>query len=313
MKQRAAFGLCVLAWQAAAHVMSMSSGELTIEGSRARYELRMPLYEIGHVKQPERALLDHIRFGSARVVSRSCREDKANDAFLCSAEYAFSRPVEELEVECTFAAITVPNHVHLLHSTFGGKREESVFDASFTRTTLRFRDPGMGEVAVTESMAGLLRALGGPVQWLFLAALVLAARSRRELIVLGGAFVAGQCASVLVTPWTNWQPPPRFVEAAAALTVAYLAVEILLLPKAGTRWLVAGVMGLFHGLWLYLFIEATGYHAALVTGGAAVGEAAVLSALGWVAAKGWVRRAVPACASALLVFGLAWFWMRLKG
>ncbi len=42
---------------ACAHVVSMSSGDLTIDGSRAHYELRMPLYEIPHVSAPETALL----------------------------------------------------------------------------------------------------------------------------------------------------------------------------------------------------------------------------------------------------------------
>jgi hypothetical protein len=41
-----------LAWLAAtamplaAHVMSMSSGDLTVDGARGHYEVRMPLYEL---------------------------------------------------------------------------------------------------------------------------------------------------------------------------------------------------------------------------------------------------------------------------
>ena len=52
------------------------------------------------------------------------------------------------------------------------------------------------------------------MQVLFIAALVLAARSRRELIVMAAAFLAGQCASVAILPSTGWQPAARFVEAA---------------------------------------------------------------------------------------------------
>ena len=131
---------------------------------------------------------------------------------------------------------------------------------------------------------------------------------------MAAAFVAGQCAAVFAVPMTGWQPAPRFVEAAAALTIAYLAVEILLLPKSGARWVVAGVMGVFHGLWLLLFVQGTRYHPALVLAGAAAGEVAVLAVMGWAAARvAQSRRAVPAVASVLLVFGLAWFWMRVRG
>ena len=305
-------GLLLLAWPAVAHIMSMSTGDLTLAGAHAHYELRIPLYEMSHVTRPEQTLLANVRFRGARVVSQSCRANTAADTYVCAADYTFPSPVDEVSVECTLPSVTVPNHVHLLHVTLGARRQDAVFDASFTRTTIRFHQPGAGEAAVTEAVAGLLRALGGPVQLLFLGTLVLAARSRRELVLMAAAFVAGQCAALAVVPLTAWQPAPRFVEAAAALSIAYLAVEILLLPKAGTRWLVAAALGAFHGLWLLVFIGSTRYRPALVMAGAAAGEAAVLSALGWAASRVASRRAVPALASALLVFGLAWFWMRLR-
>ena len=126
--------------------------------------------------------------------------------------------------------------------------DQAVFDLSFPRATLWFRPPTAMEIAATQTGAGFVRAWGGPVQVLFLAALALAARSGKELVALASMFLAGQVASVLAMPHTGWQPAPRFVEAAAALAVAYLAVEILLLPEAGWRWTIAAMLGLFHGL-----------------------------------------------------------------
>jgi hypothetical protein len=297
-----------------AHVVSMSSGDLTISGLDLHYELRMPLYEISHVAQPEQVLLDHLRFGDARRISQQCRTDNATNNYVCAADYRLAAPVEELEVECTLASATVPNHVHLLHATMNGKRDHAVFDLSFTRSRLRFHDPTASEIVIQESIAGFLRALGGAVQLLFLGALALAARSRRELLLLAAMFIAGQCATVWVVPLTGWQPASRFVEAAAALTVAYLAVEILLLPGAGSRWLIAAVLGAFHGLYFHLFVQSTGYHAALVLAGAAVGEAVAIVILAFALRKlsGLGKRLVPACASVLLVFGLAWFFLRLR-
>src|SRR3954452_4572671 len=198
---------------AAAHVMSMSSGDLTVTGARAHYELRMPLYETAHVKNPERVLLEHIRFNGAQLAHSECHADPARDAYLCAADYEFRAPVDRVSVECTFAAITVPNHVHLLRAEMGGKRDEAIFDLGFTSATLRFRPPTKLETAVTQAGAGFVRALGGAVQILFLAALVIAARSRRELLAIAAMFLLGQTASVLVMPHIAWQPAPRFVEA----------------------------------------------------------------------------------------------------
>src|SRR5262249_10589887 len=108
---------------------------------------------------------------------------------------------------------------------------------------------------------------------------------------------------------------PRFVEAAAALTVAYLAVEILLLPASATRWLIVAVLGAFHGLYFLLFVQSTGYHAALVFAGAAAGGAAGVAIVAYLLGrlKGMSKRLAPACASALLVCGLAWFFLGLRG
>jgi HupE / UreJ protein len=295
----------------------MSSGDLAVDGTKARYELRMPLYEIAHVPQPGRTLLEHVRFAGAALTASNCVEDKARDLYICRAEYSYGRPPEQVEVECTLAAVTVPNHVHMLRAEMAGKHDQALFDLSFTRATLRFRPPTAAEVATEEAGAGAMRALGGPVQILFLAALALAARSRRELLALAVMFVAGQVAAVVVTPHTSWQPAPRFVEAAAALAVAYLAVEVLLLPKAGARWMVAGVLGVFHGLYFHLFLQTAEYRPGWVLAGAALVELAVIAVLALVFSRlaRWAHalRPVQVSAAALLLFGMVWFVLRLVG
>jgi HupE / UreJ protein len=312
--------LTLLSFPALAHVMSMSSGDLTIRGAHAHYEFRLPLYELTHVSQPERSLFDHIVFSSggqpARLLSETCHQDAPTGSYICAADYEFSAPVDTLDVQCTFYAVTVPNHVHLLRADNNGKRDEAVFDISFPSATLRFRPPSAVGIAVTQIAAGCMRALGGPVQILFLAALALAARSRRELILLTAMFLAGQIGATLLVPLTRWQPAPRFVEAAAALTVAYLAVEIALLPQAGTRWLILTILGAFHGLYFELFLRTSGYHAAYVLSGAALVElltialfALLFSRLSKLTAA---LKPVPALASLLFVIGMAWFILRLK-
>jgi len=301
---------------AAAHVVSMSTGELGIDGARAHYELHMPLYEVAHVQTPETTLLQHIHFFSAgreaRLLRSQCAADKARDSYVCTADYEFAAPVEKLDVECTFPAITVPNHVHLLRAQLGGKEDQGVFDLTFTRTTLRFRPPAPMEIMAVQSGAGAVRALGGLAQVLFLVTLAMTARGRKELLAMAAMFLAGQVLCVFIVPHTNWLPTPRFVEAAAALTVAYLAVEALLLPQAGSRWLVAGALGAFHGLYFCLFLQNTGYRAPLVLAGAALAEIVVLGVLALLLLRAGrlVHRVGEA---ALLACGLFWFVLRLNG
>ncbi len=301
------------------HMVSMSTGELKVTGNRADYELKMPAYEAEHVKDPDRTLLEHIRFRSGgaygKLLSKNC--GKQQDTYQCQATYEFAAPVEDLEVECTFAAVTVPNHVHLLRAYRGDKTDQAVFDLSYTTAEIRFRPPAPWEVFAKESGAGFLRAVGGGAPLLFLVSLALAARSRRELLLLAGAFIAGETIACQAAPRWSLLLTPRFIEAAAALTIAYLAFEILLLPNSGQRWLVVGALGLFHGAYFSLFLVTTGYRLWNFMGGVVVGELLVLGLFYLVlrAARKlrWMARAVPVAASLLLTTGVVWFAMRVWG
>jgi hypothetical protein len=303
-------------WPLAAHMVSLSTGELRLEGRLARYELRMPLYEIVHVRNPERELTAAVRFAGAQLRESSCAADAAAGAYLCRATYEFPEPVEEVEVESRLHAVTVPNHVHLLRAVKGDKSDQAVLDLSFPRATLRFEPPTAFDIAVRQMGAGLLRAAAGAAQLLFVLALVLAARGRRELVALGAMFVAGEAVSCLAAPYLGFRPAARFIEAAAALTIAYLAAEVLLLPAAGGRWAVAGVLGTFHGLYFAEFVRSSGYRAAWVLLGAAAAEVTLLGVLGLASLRGLraeMRARVNRMGGGLLLMvGLVWFGLRLR-
>jgi len=302
----------------AAHMVSMSTGELKIDGNRAHYELRIPMYEVAHVHEPEHTLLDHIRFKSSgawgKPTGQACRDEQGT--YICVADYEFPAPVEELTVECTLTAVTVPNHVHLLRAYRGDKTDQAVFDLSFTAAEIRFRPPTVWETTVKEVTAGFMRAAGGLAPLLFLASLALAARSRRELFALTASFLAAESIACLLIPRTAVPLSPRFIEAAAALTVAYLAFEILLLPNSQIRWLVVGVLGLFHGAYFSVFLAESGFHAAGFLCGVAAAELLLIALFAFVLTRlirlASIPRAVPVAASLLLTIGLVWFFVRLR-
>ena len=307
-----------LAMPLGAHMVSMSTGELKVDGNRAHYELRMPSYEVAHVREPEHTLLEHIRFRSggawAKLAAQSCADQQGT--YICNADYEFPAPVDELLIECTYPSATVPNHVHLLRAYRGDKTDQAVFDLSFTSAEIRFRPPTALETALKESAAGFMRAAGGLAPLLFLASLVLAARTRRELIGLTAAFLVAESLACVIAPRITFPLSPRFIEAAAALTIAYLAFEIILLPTSGMRWLVVGVLGLFHGAYFSIFLAESGYNAATFLCGVAVAELLLILIFAF-ALDRLIRftkfsRAVPAAAGLLLAVGVVWFLWRLK-
>jgi hypothetical protein len=230
-----------------AHVVSMSSGELTVDGRNAIYELRMPFYELQHVTNPQTQLLDHVHFADARLVSSNCIQEQ--DAYICTAHYEFARPIpDSVEIECTLFQVTVPNHVHLLHAVQGPNADQVVFDQTFTKAEARFHPPSRAELIARGVAGGIVRLLKSLAAMLFLAALALAARSARETALFIALFLAGEWIALPLAPRIPLAFSPAFLESAMALTTAYLAVEILLLPDSTARWMAVPVLGLVHGL-----------------------------------------------------------------
>ncbi len=284
-----------------AHVVSISTGELRVDGPLAVYELRMPMYEVAHVAHPETELMDHVRFVGAHRVSSTCHQED-ND-YVCVANLEFARRIDRVEVECTLYQITVPNHVHLLHVVEGSNSDQAVFDQTVPRGEVRFRPPSPMEVFARGLAGGISRAIVSPAA-LFLIGLVLAARSPREAALLAVMYLAGEWIARPIAPRIPWPLAPRFIEAAMALTVAYLAVEILALPTAGKRWTIVLVLGLFHGLAFAAF--PVSYLA-----GATLIQCVLIAILAWAALR-WATPIIRrAGAIALLVIGLGWFALRL--
>lgn len=312
-----------------AHVISMSTGYATVRGSSVEYIFRMPDYEMAHVRDPG-SLFDHLRFSSDGEdgvrTGQECHPDPANGVYLCAADYRFSKPVDKLDVECTFYQVTVPNHVHMLRAErldkdgHGEKYDQAILDSSFPSATLAFRPPTPAEIALSEGGAGFGQVFASYIQLLLLFAVALASRSGRELALNGAAFVAGQMASAALLLHSGWQPQPRFAESAAALALAYLSLEMLLFPASRGRWLMAGTLGVFSGMYFNLFISESGYSAAWVLAGAALASvvsAAVIrvaiSALARVPVRDSVRiQAARAASVLLLCTGAIWFALRLK-
>ena len=314
-------GILLAASSAFAHVVSMSSGEIRIDGAQATYEIRIPLYETQQIRNPEQVLFDNITFsgggGTGHILTRSCTVNAPD--LTCKATYLFNADVDRLGVQCKLHSVLVVNHVHMLIATKlsgpdAGRQDQAFFDISFQAAELRFRPPSFWEKLTRDAGSGFWRALSALASLLFLTSIVVASRGAKELGLLTAMFLAGEIAASLCGPR---QLPPRFLEAAAALTVAYLAIEVLLLPKAGQRWLVVGLLGAFHGLYFGLFLDAgiTSRFGFLV--GVVLGELGALGVL-WLGRLVFTRALAGirwpldrAVAAGLFLAGALWFAIRM--
>ncbi len=320
--KRGFFLLIALALPAAAHVISMSSGFVTVSGNRVEYVLRMPAYEVAPGKA--NLLLDHIRFTSGfesgRRTEGECHSDPASSTYLCAADYQFSKPIDRLGVDCTFYEVTVPNHIQMLRAEKDGKHDEAILDSAFPAATFAFRPPTVAEQAIDQSISGAMRVWTNAAQVLLLIAIALGARTGREFALSLAAFLTGECAGTAILLHTAWQPPLRFAEAAVALALAYLSLEILAFPKSGGRWLLALAFGAFESMLFALFLSDSGYRPVWVLSGASFAAVSVglLCALeGFAVTRfglaGRYRNALrKAAACALGATGVIWFIFRLK-
>ena len=257
----------------------MSSGELHVDGRTATYELRIP-----DVRSRAR---DQSRNSAAR--SSEVRR-RAPDFLNVPEEQRRNlhlprrlriRPAwcpDKIEVECTLFQVTVPNHVHLLYAVQGPNSDQEVFDQSFRQAEVRFHPPSRAELIAKDAAAGIARLFKSVSGLLFLAVLVLAARNTREVGILTIAFLAGEWLARPSSPRIPMSFSPEFLEAVLALTVAYLAAEIVFLPDSQARWAVVPVLGVAHGLAFAAF-PASYLTAASIT------QAILLSVLWLVARK----------------------------
>ena len=290
--------LFLLALPVFAHVVSMSTGELRVDGPLADYELRIPMIEIAQMADPS-SILNYIQFEGGHRRSARCADE--DGTYVCHASYEFENLVpDRLAVECRFFEVTVPNHVHWLHATRGANSDQEIFDQAFPRSELRFRPPSRMEIFWRQFGLGFARAAMNWIGLLFLVGLAVAAP--RSFLPLG-CFLTGEAAAILIGPRIPWPLAPRFLESAMALTVAYLAVEILMASDArNLSWIVV-VLGVFHGLFVAGFPLPYSVGAGLL-------QVAVVAALG-VGARylsGSWRRGI---AWGLLVAGLGAFALRV--
>jgi len=275
----------LLAVPLSAHMVSLSSGQMEIAGAEAQLILRVPAYEL---TAGETSLDNAYQIQGATLASRACVPD--GQELVCT--YKFTAVPASPRVICRLAQVLVANHVHVLTARRNGEVARQVFSGSVFDAGLRF---GGGQDPIPAALDGVAQAFSGWARLLLLFTIGFAARSRREALAFALALASSQAASLFFALPAS----PRFVEAAAAIGVGYLAFEVLMLPEAGHRWLAVAGVGLLLGLGVPAG-ESGVYYGVLVACSVAVAAAVGLCRL----APRPFSRPVAAC---LLLVAAGWF------
>lgn len=170
---------------------------------------------------------------------------------------------------------------------------------------------------------GVEHILTGWDHLLFLLALLLRGGGLGALIRIVTAFTVAHSLTLALAVLRVVTLPDRFVEAAIAGSIAWVAVEnVIRRDPPARRWLVSGAFGLVHGLGFASALTPLALPGWRLAGalfgfnlGVEAGQAAVVLAalppLRWAARQPWEPRAVRGASALLALTGGAWLVGRL--
>jgi hypothetical protein len=172
---------------------------------------------------------------------------------------------------------------------------------------------------------GVQHILSGYDHLVFLAGLLLAARTRRELITAITAFTAAHSLSLVLVAAGGLHAPAGVVEPLIAASIAWVGLENLLRRQHGARRVVVFAFGLIHGFGFAGALSDLGLGSSPVEIALALGSfnagveagqlavSAVLLPLVWMIRSHprWQARLVPACSVLIVLAGGYWLIERL--
>lgn len=323
---------------AAAHAADMGSLELVLEGDRLQQSLTLSGASLGSL-----VALDADGDGvvaqadlDARLVAifeaTLGREPPRADVGPCDlrpvaatgegsvvrlrAEGRCPAKVQRLRHRLAFLSDLSEGHRILVQATLDGRRYDRVADRS--AQVLAFeREKGRGLGAFV--WLGVEHIFGGWDHLVFLLALVLAGGGVWRLLGIVSAFTAAHSITLALAALSVVNLPGRWVEAAIALSIMYVAAENLLGAREERRWAIAFLFGLVHGFGFAsaltearmprdgLFGALLGFNLGVEAGQAAL-VLAVVPLLAWARRlPSFLRYGLPSLSLASLAAGAYWF------
>ena len=317
---------------AQAHAIGLSRGHYRALPEGLQAELVFARGELGAAPDSARRIVHGIRVADA--AGRPCpgellREDgRAGPSELLLARYR-CEDASMFHVTLDFWDELAPGHRHLVSR--GARTEAATSEAAaelYQREQPSFALAGSeGSEARAPALLGWVRLgvehiLSGQDHLAFLLALVLVARTLRELGTTVTLFTLAHSLTLALATLGLVAPPSWAVECAIALSICYVGIENLLAGSRARRALVFA-FGLIHGFGFAGALRELGSSAAQAplalfgfNLGVELGQLALLLCTFPFVLRGrdcaWFsRRAVPGLSAAIALAGALWFAGRL--
>jgi len=331
-----------------AHPLSVSYARFSIDARSVAAVVRLPLDDVdlllrldkdldGHVSAAEidaaRSAIDpyvakHLRVRSAgaalepRLTRLALWTDPAGFQYLeADAEFTAPDPIESFSIEIDFLSELYAQHKTLGELRIAGRSEQFVFEprrvfAGRAAERHRWAD------AASFVRLGIEHIFTGYDHILFLFGLLLVGNGLRNLVAVVTSFTVAHSLTLALATLGAVQPVPWTIEAAIALSLAYIGIENLLVSNPRYRWKITFVFGLVHGFGFAavlrdMHLPRAGVAISLFSFnvGVEIGQVAIVSLmypLLLLLARTRHRVLVTRIASSIItIVGLVWFYQRI--
>jgi HupE / UreJ protein/Domain of unknown function (DUF6702) len=269
----AALGLFLMSASVSAHPLSASYSRFLIEKGTVRAIVRLPLDDMDLLLRLDRDLNDTVspaeierarpaleRYLTERIaieasegrLGGSLREltmwkDRDGSPYLeATLVYPSSQQVGGLTMQVQVLTDLYKDHRNLAEIESGTARHQFVFQHGNKYRT------GPAEVPFLETVTsfivlGVEHIFTGYDHILFLLGLLLVGRGFRNLVIIVTSFTVAHSLTLSLAILGAIEPAAWTVEAAIALTIAYVGLENLIASDVRHRWKITFLFGLIHG------------------------------------------------------------------
>jgi len=151
--------------------------------------------------------------------------------------------VRAVAVESTLHALTQPDHRHLVYATLEGGSREAVLDQSSMRAAFDGGVTPALDTARRFALLGMQHIITGYDHLAFLFVLLVGASSLLDVVRIVTAFTVAHSVTLGLATFGLVALPASLIESLIALSIAWVAVENLLLDHLERRWRVAFLFG----------------------------------------------------------------------
>lgn len=206
----------------------------------------------------------------------------------------------------------------------GGRVSEAIFDPTTSEIVIAGEPAGVGPTFRRFFVLGVEHIATGYDHVLFLLALLMVGGGFRSLVAIVTAFTVAHSLTLSLAVLDVVQLPARFVESVIALSIAWVALENMLIDRSQGRWRITFAFGLVHGFGFAsilrdLHLPTQGLAVSLLAFnlGVEAGQLCIVvlayPLVAWVQRTAYRRPSIVAASSVILVLALWWFVERAFG